>query len=146
LTLSGLACNLSGKIIGTTAFSIMTLSIIDLFVTFSIMTFWIMNLFVTLRISHGQTLASRTNPGPSFQLKIWACANNMQFLHNNKTAWLKVENSAQTTFRFSPVSFRAPRISIKRRYAERHYSEFHYAECHIFLLLCWVSLCWMSLC
>ncbi len=31
-----------------------------------------------------------------------------------KTAQLKVENLAQTTFRFSPVSFRAPRCKIFR--------------------------------
>ncbi len=29
-----------------------------------------------------------------------------------KTGWLKVKNLAQTTFRFSPVSFRAPRSSL----------------------------------
>ncbi len=31
-------------------------------------------------------------------------------LLSSKTAQLKVENSAQTTFRFSPVSYRAPRV------------------------------------
>jgi len=29
--------------------------------------------------------------------------------HLTKTAYLKVENSAQTTLRFAPVSFHAPR-------------------------------------
>ncbi len=31
---------------------------------------------------------------------------------NNKTAQLKVENLAQTTFGLSPTSFRAPHISV----------------------------------
>ncbi len=57
---------------------------------------------------HEQTLASGTKPGPSFQLQIRPFVYNMNFLHNNKSAQLKVENSVQTTFRFSPVSFRAP--------------------------------------
>ena len=34
--------------------------------------------------------------------------------HITKTAKLKVENSAQTTFSFSPVSIRAPWISLVR--------------------------------
>ncbi len=29
-------------------------------------------------------------------------------MYDNKMAQLKVKNSAQTTFRFSPISFRAP--------------------------------------
>jgi hypothetical protein len=37
----------------------------------------------------------------------------------SKTAWLKVENLTQTTFRFSPVSFCAP-------------------QCYTLSLLCWV--------
>jgi len=61
--------------------------------------------------SHGQTLASRAKPGLSFQLQVWACMYNVHFLRNNKTDQLKVENSAQTTLRFSPDSFRAPRPS-----------------------------------
>ncbi len=59
------------------------------------------------QINHGQTLAKRIKTGPSFQLKIWAYVYNMNFLHPHKTAYLKVENSVQTTFRFSPISFRA---------------------------------------
>jgi len=39
-----------------------------------------------------------------------------------KTAWLKVENSAQTSFRFSPVSFRAPRLLLKLvNYGQKKY-------------------------
>jgi hypothetical protein len=35
-------------------------------------------------------------------------------MHIIKTAKLKVENSAQTSFRFSPVSFRAPRVDTSK--------------------------------
>ncbi len=36
----------------------------------------------------------------------------MSFVHIFKTAQLKVENSAQTSFRFSPISFCAPRFKV----------------------------------
>ncbi len=37
----------------------------------------------------------------------------MRYTRNNKTAQLKVENWEQTTFRFSPASFCAPRAMVK---------------------------------
>jgi len=39
----------------------------------------------------------------------------MHLLHNSKTAGLKVESSAQTTFRFSPVSFDVPNLIFGRQ-------------------------------
>jgi len=51
-----------------------------------------------------------TKPGPSFQLKVWACIHFDKYIHIIETAQLIVENSAQTSFRFSPVSFRASRV------------------------------------
>ncbi len=65
---------------------------------------------VTLVIIHGQTLAKRTNPGPSLQVEKWLCFCYLLMFLLSKTAQLKVENLAQTTFRFSPVIYRAPRI------------------------------------
>jgi hypothetical protein len=54
-------------------------------------------------------LASRTKPGPSFQVWKQLLLRRLLMLLLNKTAQLKVENSAQTVFRFSPVRYRAPR-------------------------------------
>jgi hypothetical protein len=55
--------------------------------------------------NHGQTLAKRIKTRPSFQLKIWAYVYNMHFLHPHKTAYLKVENSAQTFLGSLPLAF-----------------------------------------
>ncbi len=64
---------------------------------------------------HGQTLGNRTIPGPSLQVQKWLCFCLHMFLLS-KTAQLKVENSAQTTFRFSPVRYRAPRLVPSKEY------------------------------
>jgi hypothetical protein len=58
---------------------------------------------------HRQTLANRTKPGPSFLLQMWACMNIVEYMHNIITALFIIENSAQTSFRFSPISFCTPR-------------------------------------
>ncbi len=65
--------------------------------------------------NHGQTSANRTEPGPSFQLQRQPCVCHALVRLLIKTAQLKVENSAQTTFRFTPVGFRAPRFNISTR-------------------------------
>jgi hypothetical protein len=39
---------------------------------------------------------------------MWAWAHIDKYMHSIKTAWLIVENSPQTSFRFSPASFCAP--------------------------------------
>ncbi len=57
---------------------------------------------------HGQMSANRTEPGPSFQLQRWPCVCHALKRLLIKTAQLKVENSAQTTFRFCPVRYRTP--------------------------------------
>jgi hypothetical protein len=54
-------------------------------------------------------LASRTKSGPSFQVWKQLLLCHLLMLLLNKTAQIKVENSAQTAFRFSPVRYRAPR-------------------------------------
>jgi hypothetical protein len=63
--------------------------------------------FVLFEHYHGQTLANRTKPGPSFQLFIWVCFCIHDCMYIIITAQLIVENSAQTSFRFSPPCFRA---------------------------------------
>jgi hypothetical protein len=47
-------------------------------------------------------------PEQSFQLSTWACFCTTHLFHDRKTAQLKEENSAQTVFKFPPVSFRTP--------------------------------------
>ncbi len=64
------------------------------------------------RACHVQTLANRTKPGPSLQVEKWSCLCCQLMFLLSKTAQLKVENSAKTTFRFSPVRYRAPRVSL----------------------------------
>jgi hypothetical protein len=57
----------------------------------------------------------------SYQDKTWAEFSILElaicmvcnFGVTGKTAYLKVEKSAQTTSRFSPISYRAPRISFQ---------------------------------
>ncbi len=49
----------------------------------------------------GQTLAYSTRPGPSLEAAVF-------MLSTHVSVELKVENSAQTTFRFSPVRSRSP--------------------------------------
>ncbi len=61
---------------------------------------------------HGQTLANRIKPGQSFPLKMWACLYISCNCNHTKTAELKVESSAKTTSRFSPISFHAPMMSL----------------------------------
>ncbi len=60
-----------------------------------------------------QTFANRTKPGPSLQVEKWLCLCYLLMFQLSKTAQLKVENSAQTTFRLSPVRCRAPRLLIR---------------------------------
>ncbi len=43
------------------------------------------------------------------------CDNAKKYLRNSKTTQLKVDISARTTFRLSPVSFLIPRYSLKER-------------------------------
>jgi hypothetical protein len=43
---------------------------------------------------------------------MWACIHVDKYIHNIKTAKLIIENSAQASFRFSSISFRAPRMSL----------------------------------
>ncbi len=66
-----------------------------------------------VRIDHGQTLADRTSLGPSFQLYKWLHAQHALTASLAMQLNLIVENSAQTTSRFSPVSYRAPQIDYK---------------------------------
>ncbi len=56
-------------------------------------------------------LANRMKHGPSFQLQKCLCAFCAFILLSSKTTQIKVENSAQTTFRLSLVRYRAPCIS-----------------------------------
>jgi hypothetical protein len=49
-----------------------------------------------------KNLASRTKPGPSFQVCMRAYVHTFQYLFINKTAYAIVERSAQTTFTLSP--------------------------------------------
>ncbi len=58
--------------------------------------------------NHGQTSANRTKPGPSLKVEKRLCLCYLRKFLLSKTSQLKVENSAQTTFRFSPVRYRAP--------------------------------------
>ncbi len=60
-------------------------------------------MFNKLTTSHGQTSANRTEPGPSFQLQKGLLVCHALMLLMIKTAQLKVESLAQTTFRFPPV-------------------------------------------
>jgi hypothetical protein len=55
---------------------------------------------------HGQTLLTGLNLGRVFNYK---CGCMDEYMHVTETAKLIVENSAQTSFGFSPISFRAPR-------------------------------------
>ncbi len=57
-------------------------------------------------------LANRTKPGPSFQLYMWSRINIDKYMHIIKRAKVIVENLDQTSFRFSPISFCAARISL----------------------------------
>jgi hypothetical protein len=59
---------------------------------------------------HGQTLANRMKPGLSLQVEKWLCFCYLLMFLLSKTDQLKLENLAQTTFRFSPVRYRAPRF------------------------------------
>ncbi len=59
---------------------------------------------------YGQTLANRTKPGPSLQVQKRLCLCCILIFLLIQTAQLKVENSAQTTFRFSPVRYCVPRL------------------------------------
>ncbi len=49
------------------------------------------------------TLANRTIPGLSLQVEKWLCFCFLLMFLLSKTDYLKIENSAQTTFRFSLV-------------------------------------------
>ncbi len=61
--------------------------------------------------SHGQTLADRTNPGPSFQLQKWLHAYHALTAQCANMTQLRVENSAHTTFRLSSIRYCGPRCS-----------------------------------
>ncbi len=63
----------------------------------------------------GQTSADRTKPGPSFQLQKWPFVCPEFSLLWSKTAKLKVENSAQRAFKFSPVRYHTPQMNHKSR-------------------------------
>jgi len=52
-----------------------------------------------------------TKPKPSFLLQKWLQARHALIAQCSKTAKLTVENSAQTTSRFSPVSYCAPQYN-----------------------------------
>ncbi len=56
---------------------------------------------------------------------MWLCIYIDEYVHIGETAYLIVKNSAQTSFRFSPISFCAPQLSL----AECHYALRHFAEC-----------------
>jgi len=45
------------------------------------------------------------NLGRVSTLDVAVCVYAMQYVNNNKTAYLRVENSVQTTLRVSPTSF-----------------------------------------
>ncbi len=62
-------------------------------------------------LNHGRTLANRTKPGLSLQVYKWQCLCCLLMFLLSKTAKLKIENLAQTTFRFSHVRYRAPRLN-----------------------------------
>ncbi len=64
----------------------------------------------SVAVLHVQTLAYRTSLWPSFQLQKWLHAHYALKARPSKTTLLKVENLAQTTSRFSPVSYCAPRV------------------------------------
>jgi len=66
---------------------------------------------ITYDPNQGQTLANRTKPEPCFQVQMWACVHIDKDTHIIITASLVSENSALKGFRFSPVSFRAPRAN-----------------------------------
>ncbi len=70
---------------------------------------WPIEYAPTYLSGRGQTLVNRTKPGPSFQVEkqLLLCCILMLLL--NKSTQLKIENPAQTAFRFSPVRYRAPR-------------------------------------
>jgi hypothetical protein len=59
---------------------------------------------VYLELAHGQTLANRTKLFSAIGVGV----HTDKYMHNFKTASLIVENLAQTRFRLSPISFRAP--------------------------------------
>jgi hypothetical protein len=54
------------------------------------------------------------NLGRVFNYRCVRASIYMSFMHIFKTASLIVENSAETSFRFSPVSFRAPHYDRKK--------------------------------
>jgi hypothetical protein len=62
-----------------------------------------------LREDHGQIYLTGQNPGRVFNYRRSRASKHNAITLKTKTAQLKVENSAQTTFRLSPVSFRAHR-------------------------------------
>jgi hypothetical protein len=57
---------------------------------------------------HGQTLANRTKPGPSLQVEKWLCLCYLLIFLLSKAAYLKVENSAQTTLCSLPLDISLP--------------------------------------
>ncbi len=59
------------------------------------------------------TQTKRTKSGQSYHILTWACLYMTRKRTNEKTAQIKFENSAQTTLRFSPVSFHAPSFNLK---------------------------------
>ncbi len=70
---------------------------------------------ISLGHFHGQTIADIMSPEPSFQLWKWLHAYHALTAQCCNTTQLIVENLAQTTYRFSPVNYWAPRhFSLKR--------------------------------
>ncbi len=62
----------------------------------------------------GQTSANSTKYGPIFQFQKRPFAFNAFMVSPSKTAQLKVENSGQTTSRFSPIRYRTPRHELSQ--------------------------------
>ncbi len=57
---------------------------------------------------HRKTSVSKTKPVLSFQLEHWLHAHHALTFSEIKTAKLKVENLAQTTFSLSPFRYSTP--------------------------------------
>ncbi len=85
-------------------------------------------------VGHGQTLANRTKPGPSLRVEKWLCLCYLLMFLLSKTAWLKVENSAQTTFRFSPVRYRTPQVGFITSHFNIHYCKGLFTRKSVFAL------------
>ncbi len=66
----------------------------------------------------------RTKHVLSFQLQMWAFIHTVQNMIFYKTAYLKVENSAQTSFRFSPLSFHVPSDAFEQDWKQKEKKRF----------------------